>query len=140
MHKGIYISKRKKKMIYSLIRDGKIEKEISEMLDLSIYTINYYSAKYWKSVMEDKVEVDVDVSDIICCASEQEPSTFFIFRPINNKQHVEIKVNIDFEKETVNASRLLQDAEMEFVRFNIYNGEFKIMEKHKVTNKSKMDY
>ena len=136
MPKGIYISKRKKEMIYSLISEGKIEKEISEMLDLSIYTINYYSSKYWKSSMEDKVDVD----DIICCASEQEASTFFIFRPIKIKQHIEIKVNIDFEKETVKTSRLLQDAEMEFVRFNIYNGRFKVMEKYEVTNQSKMDY
>lgn len=64
--------------------------------------------------------------DVYIAESLHEPSTYFIFRPLNERTFMEIKLSINHEKRLIKCSERLLIYEVHFITKNLMNANIKL--------------
>lgn len=68
------------------------------------------------------------MNEILIVPSTHEENTYFIFRPLTEETFLEIKIRINFIKETIKTSLMLLPNETQFLRDNFFNKKLERVE------------
>jgi hypothetical protein len=64
------------------------------------------------------------INQILITQSTHQAMTYFLFRPIGNDSYLEIQIEINKEKQLIKSTENLTPTEANYIRENIFNGNF----------------